>query len=526
MVICIEVEGAGEEGGDLGFSIESIQVTSSGGPGAGDTETKLIRPEDHFPLVLNSTDQHNFLYAVLLSSSSESASNVAGGSTGQDDRRNAIPIVVATSPSQRFTARFDDCRPSDSTESLPPTLMREDSTWLRNISIVVRGRPVRLSSSSSASPSPSTVITNSISPPPESSTSVSASSSTASFDSRWNYVLDISSMALRAQSKRTSFLTTASFDSTSASIRRATALAAERESVGIAGSKRHTSSNLLNLSIKSASSYLPHLTDSPATTPTQQSYSRLDALGLNGIRTRGGDSLPTPGATGPARRFFSTPAPISSSSSSTIQGRAIVKRTVSGSGSSSTMRKGSMGLGYPMHALPLAPHEGGQEYGREHDRDEERLGEVIISVGLVPFSTSAEEEDLSSTAMISSRVKLLDIFLVEVFVLNRGDTVKRFTIGVPYARSDLNGEGEEGDDARLATIVALDQDVRIGYAAHVPFSTPSHRLELIFGAKQTQSAGASLVSFGATAFLGDQTWSACDRSVEDCGRRNRYRNSA
>lgn len=74
------------------------------------------------------------------------------------------------------------------------------------------------------------------------------------------------------------------------------------------------------------------------------------------------------------------------------------------------------------------------------------------SMPITPSATGAWE--LGSRTPIG----LLDVFLVEIFVFNRGDTVKRFTVGVPTKRGADDFDG----DAHIATIIPLENDVRIG----------------------------------------------------------------
>lgn len=83
----------------------------------------------------------------------------------------------------------------------------------------------------------------------------------------------------------------------------------------------------------------------------------------------------------------------------------------------------------------------------------------------VPLTdTSSWPTESDRRSWRTARVGLLDIFLVEVFVLNRSDQVKRFTVGVPSAATVQTRQPftTEDDSSKVATIVALENNVRIG----------------------------------------------------------------
>lgn len=104
------------------------------------------------------------------------------------------------------------------------------------------------------------------------------------------------------------------------------------------------------------------------------------------------------------------------------------------------------------------------------------LGSILVSVALIPLREikasdnvpeEAAEDDVTPTmphadvhvleqGLSRMPVGLLDVFLVEVFVVNRSDFVKRFTVGMPVWRAETPGE------PRVATIIPLENDVRIG----------------------------------------------------------------
>ena len=482
MALCVEVEGGGSEGGAYGFLVESLEVEVSGGSGASDVEIKSIDEGVTFPVVLGAMDQYNFLYSVNFTGQPIDASPFSPPPI-VPPFPVAISIFAATSPSQRFSAKFGDVRASDLLESTPAVPIKEDSIWMRNVAIIVTGRPVKLSSGGSVEQGGARSLTNRskssavVVHTPE---SLADSSPTASFASRWNCTLDISPFALRAQSRTASF-----YPSPSETAGPLPATAISRFSVAsapsyrqpskrpvfeaIAGSKRHTISGLASLTAKTAETTLRN---AQAATYRSASASR----GLPSV-----PDLPTPGATGPPRRFFSSsPAPDSSPipqrpyslPPSIVQ--PLAAAPARNGRSIDLPRKSSEMIRLDLPLPPIQP--------LENDVPKN----ILVSIALQPLrspksslpptkedSTAFELDPLSPTGSTTSqgaagskrsqRVGLLDVFLVEVFVLNRGNTVKRFTIGVPA----LKGEDEGG---RVASIVALDQDVRIG-CVH---STPSN----------------------------------------------------
>ncbi|GAA5856105.1 hypothetical protein JCM9279_002368 [Rhodotorula babjevae] len=92
--------------------------------------------------------------------------------------------------------------------------------------------------------------------------------------------------------------------------------------------------------------------------------------------------------------------------------------------------------------------------------------------GEAALRAQAERSTRATSRM--PRVNLLDVFLVEVFLFNHSDQVKRFTVGVgsaasrPSAAADLAGaeagarRSRDEDDERVARLVPLENDVRIG----------------------------------------------------------------
>lgn len=508
MALCVEVEGIGERGGELGFVIDKIEVDVTGGAGAGDVEVKVVDgtggEHSAFPIVLHPTDQFNFLYSV--------------GYTGEDnysafdDHPSAsVPIHVATSPSQRFSARFGDMNVVDLARPSEPIRRKAEASWIRIVGITVTGRPIRipgkrggeLRSITSGYTVPGSINGTTA------SDSTSPEYPTTSFESRWNCTLDISPFAVRAESKRASFTphqstlpgshvpfaAISSLSSTTGALKRRSKVPEPLEA--IAGSKRHTIAGLASLVSK------------PSTLAKRGPTSAPLSLGTGG---RAGDrSLPlpppapleppTPGATGPSRRFFSLPSgtsstpppPPSADSPNPTQQKEYFPRTESPQPTTEVRRETwSNRANDTAPSVSPSTHRSSSRTreGRQVEGDAERMvsrGNILVSVSLVPLRDVKGKGpiDLTSPSPIdiptfsdpfspngdvqvvqrkteagwrTPRVGLLDVFLVEVFVLNRGDTVKRFTVGVPPRR----GEGNETSHDRIATIVALENDVRIG----------------------------------------------------------------
>ena len=97
----------------------------------------------------------------------------------------------------------------------------------------------------------------------------------------------------------------------------------------------------------------------------------------------------------------------------------------------------------------------------------------------------AQAERTSRATSRMPRVNLLDVFLVEVFLFNHSDQVKRFTVGVGSAVSTVAASAagpragarraRDEDDEKVARLVPLENDVRIGCVRLSPsqFSRPS-----------------------------------------------------
>lgn len=101
--------------------------------------------------------------------------------------------------------------------------------------------------------------------------------------------------------------------------------------------------------------------------------------------------------------------------------------------------------------------------------------DILISISLIPLipttaplspalSTSSKSSDKSDPrGWRTPRVGVLEVFLIEVFVLNRSKSIKRFTVGVPGSEAVAGGEQREADG-----IIALENDVRIGLVYFLP----------------------------------------------------------
>lgn len=89
-------------------------------------------------------------------------------------------------------------------------------------------------------------------------------------------------------------------------------------------------------------------------------------------------------------------------------------------------------------------------------------GDVLVSVGMLPLREVGGGATAAGEKWRSTKVRVLDTFLVEVFVLNRGETIKRFTVGIPDQRGGGGGGAGAGAVDRVARIVALESDARIG----------------------------------------------------------------
>lgn len=316
MVMCVEVMGLGD-GVGAGFEVESVDVEVAGGvAGQGDVSIVPVqaeREDDTLPLSLKAGDQHNFLYAISFATAANTLADAPPESTILPPLAagGSAPIHVATSPSQRFAARFgaEPDRQHERVQLELPKLPPPDQTGLRSVAIVVRGRPVCRSRSARRGDSvPGSVSLTGVGAGEEGVTWP-----TTTFASRWNCTLDVSPFTSKPAAQATAFTAAeqapASALSLSVGRRPGRALGGISRAVSgtalrpapvdnvesTAGSHRHTMASLASLAHKS-----PHVGPSPR--PEQ-----LDIPSANSVSRPTYLDLQTPGATGPSRRFFSLP---------------------------------------------------------------------------------------------------------------------------------------------------------------------------------------------------------------------------
>ncbi|GAA5860758.1 hypothetical protein JCM1840_001954 [Sporobolomyces johnsonii] len=368
LVLCVEVAGPPASAGSgtvEAFEIERIEVNvtgggsgSTGGPAAaavgraqGDVDVREITGE-RAPAAaaaserirLTSSDQHNFLYALSVAPCALMPDEPLGPGAAPPEV-GTVPIAVATSPSQRFTARFGAEDNTAAGALGAGEVGREqkeqkarDSAWRRNLEIVVRGRPVWIKREDRRSLTGGYSVPDSLAMGEEAEHGEDLESPTQPFASRWNCTLDISPFARRPPPRVATFHSPSSPSSAPAAPFRPTSISAPSvpllrytgplrpkstssnparlvEVESIAGSKRHTMASLASLSLKS-----PVLNRRGSTAPTRPPLDRQGSTrALPPTPLSPPLPLPTPGATGPPRRFFSLPSsdPSSPSSSST-----------------------------------------------------------------------------------------------------------------------------------------------------------------------------------------------------------------
>ncbi|SCZ95185.1 BZ3500_MvSof-1268-A1-R1_Chr11-2g03338 [Microbotryum saponariae] len=552
-----------------------------------DVLVKPIGQEDDrvFPFIIGSNEQHNFLYAITVAP--DAAQDVDVGFVRTLPAQvlpPPIPVVVATSPSQRFASRFgagvgegeggevERTREGDTREAVRVGT----AATLRNVTIVVRGRPVQASRNKSKG------YTIEDEAPRPDSTTEDYVSATAPFASRWNTTLDISSFAYRAPPRKAIFehrervnpfaLPPALAAATARAARqslidnkegkknlRNSTQVAPMEAETIAGSKKYTMASLAAMAARS-----PVLARNGAHHHHQQhqSMSMTDSPRSSMQINRALPSVPQK-QDSLAKRYFSLPpgggSPMTNAFANrprspfnpTNRGetpppgwRASFPTSLTGVGGTAG---GENGVGAStLTSTNVAPRRGFTTTTIDH-------GQILVSVTLLPLraikkpsqgavtnqddrntvdqdlddevasmpsatgrrttfkfpspltspspsggspqfqDTSSPNPDSTSSPTPDTidgphyrapRVGLLDVFLVEVFVVNRSDQVKRFTVGVPAA--------SEADDASkkawfdnpntptttalqaaqarrggrtktpVASLVALENDVRIG----------------------------------------------------------------
>ncbi|GAA5905521.1 uncharacterized protein JCM6883_005356 [Sporobolomyces salmoneus] len=366
MVVLLEL--AGPRDTDQAFEIEDVKVRatsarggieSSIGGSSSDVEVKRVtsaacsddkEEEDQRRIRLGSNDQLNYIYKLSLSPSSQLLEQqrqrqqtlpLAGlGLDQANEGLSSVPIAVATSPSQRFTARFGTSGEDgifdevDEEDELDRRRERErererqkrEEVFRRNLEVTVRGR-VLVRRKRAIESEGYTVE--------EAETSSNAdeekeewTSPTQEISSRSNYPIDISSFAYQPPPLQAHLLPAASYPSSSRQLARPSSIAVgqipllppsairplstsanghvhQTEIESIAGSKRHTMASLASLSLKSpvlgrrGGSHLPLPPQYPERPIPQRHGSSRRPSPLPHIATSGPAAAP--------RRFFSLP---------------------------------------------------------------------------------------------------------------------------------------------------------------------------------------------------------------------------
>ncbi|GAA5821764.1 hypothetical protein JCM11251_001013 [Rhodosporidiobolus azoricus] len=327
VVLCLELSGpslssSARSSGEEGFELESIEVSLEGGATAGgalgareshDVEVRELRTAGlDLPLRIaaDGSEQYNFLYALASIPTADGPLSLTGGREGNEPL-DTVPIAVATSPSQRFTARYGAEEVSEQAAaqavgeialrrgSLPLGMLSEEgpdgeAEWGRNVAIVVKGRPYgkKRDMDREGKENGGYEVTDAVKAENEAEETAMKGKlgaddlifATTSFCSRWNCTLDISAFARRPPPRLTSFHPPALVIARPASIggipslppppprsagtarasfappfapplsappSRPSSLPVNIEYESVAGSKRHTMSSLSSLSLKS-----------------------------------------------------------------------------------------------------------------------------------------------------------------------------------------------------------------------------------------------------------------------------------
>ncbi|BGP10582.1 hypothetical protein JCM10049v2_006474 [Rhodotorula toruloides] len=310
VVLAVELSAPRGAPAGEGFEVEGLEVSVEGAAGVGqptrsnqqhDLEVREIRSGSLAPkgdtvskdwpiLISGSNAQQNFLYAIARvpsAASSASPTNILSD-LGREDSSSVgtVPIAVASSPTQRFTARFgaEDGAASalvggvgqgERRGSLVPaataandTATRQARAWLRNVTVVVKGRPI-VSGRAVADDGYAVPDAVEVNVGNGATTDDDGESPTPAFRSRWHCTLDISSFAQRSPPRPAIFqqplappvrltsiaapvLPSAALPAKPVSFPlRPASTAANVEFESVAGSKRHTMSSLASLSLRS-----------------------------------------------------------------------------------------------------------------------------------------------------------------------------------------------------------------------------------------------------------------------------------
>ncbi|KAK4046929.1 hypothetical protein OIV83_005720 [Microbotryomycetes sp. JL201] len=600
LVMCVEVEGSDETSPEQ-FDIEGIDIIVSPGPaGLGDIEVRRIPDLDldgraRFPFTVRGGEQHNFLYAVKFTSEAahQSLTRMADASTAV----TAVPVEVASSPSQRFNARFGD-------ESVPGPNWNADeqaaktnsagptNAWTRNVSIIVRGRPLIVE------PFDQGFAVQDNAKGKQDHSEATRTYPTSVFASTWNSVLDISPFAVRTPPKQALFDVPRHPPAVQLALSAGQKVAADPHNAAtytkrqlqsapttnfelIAGSKRHTIASLSTLAQKvprvirpsksahtgesnygaaafqtesnglSAYFRAPASASSAAASAAARFFSLPsgEAIDNKGAYRSSLDWTPsaartdTPTSADAPSRHFSLPALLANAATSSSETGS---NAATESKRDSWRHGGAAGVvdSQPTSVLP-PPHliSAGSTQTTKDTRSSTAAitsvpeDNILVSVSLLPLrgvkngtapngivrskaksmskgksgerlsvesfesrtpspsSTDGEDDNERDGAdhkpdngadnsvehtWRTPRIGLLDVFLVEVFVLNRSSQVKRFTVGVPVGatgRSAAASGSGGGQHSAMATLIALENDVRIGPLA--PNSCASVRLRFL-----------------------------------------------
>ncbi|GAA5829219.1 hypothetical protein JCM3766R1_001023 [Sporobolomyces carnicolor] len=349
------------------FRVDDIQVRatasrggieSANGAYASDLEVRRVaetaaskEAEDEPQIRLGAHDQFNLVYKLALSPSSQQQQVlnpiIGSGNAAEGDATTSVPIGVATSPSQRFAARFgsaenedvpDGYRDEEYDRRIQRSQERDrknrEDAFRRNLEIIVHGT-ILVRDGPLDEPEGYIVDENGSSSSPEREAAAAWRSPTRTLSSKWHYTIDISSIAYqppplpahlsprisdpslhRPPARPTSIaapqiplLPSSALRPIAASA--STATRAERaEYESVAGSKRHTMASLASLSLKSpVFGRKSSFTSLPPQQPTRPNAQRHASM-----RVSQAPSIATPGVTGGVatsaggpRRFFSLP---------------------------------------------------------------------------------------------------------------------------------------------------------------------------------------------------------------------------
>ncbi|KAG6833284.1 hypothetical protein H0H87_009459 [Tephrocybe sp. NHM501043] len=482
VVLCVEIENTGESGPDMGFVVETVEV-SIGGEGAkatligwgegsfnGNVEARI------FPLRIGALAQYNLLYAVSFLRAPE---EVEG---------------------------FSLTRDSNNPEGFPTA---NHSELQRAVTINILGKPYVV-------PRPSSDNGEIFYP-------------TTTFSSRWNCVLDLSSHHTNiidadedfkglqvlpeppspfpaSTTPRTPGFTSPSGGQYSPG--------STPQSAVIAGSKRHTfTGNFTKATMPSQPSYLlhpntlssrdreqpplpgassrnsyipPSLSAQIPRSPTTYSAPPPMTIETNSHRNSAG---PERIASPPMTPAYPAYPPLSAVPPSPFSQSPIASHSTGNLGPSVEIRR-ERGTGMGSMPVPQTPGPWitggfGEQKMNVRQQIAERNGEsIVVSVGLLPPEEKARRRKLDgSDALGPGKIYPLDYFTLDIFVFNQSEWTRRFEVTCP-ARRRRRREGEVRPDGsrgvtkdRFPGILPLDARVRIGPLR--PSACQSVRIEFL-----------------------------------------------